>query len=296
MNNDVVITCAVTGAGDTVGKHAGVPVTPEQIAAAAIDAAKAGAAIVHCHVRDPQTGKGSREVALYREVVARIRECATDVVINLTSGMGGDLFIGPDEMPTEFGEDTDLVGALERLPHVEELLPEICSLDCGSLNFGEGSLVYVSTPDMLRRGAKRIRELGVKPELEVFDTGHLSFTLRMIGEDLLEDPPLFQLCFGIPWGAPADVGVFKSCVEMLPPSANWTAFAISRNQMPFAAQSVLLGGNVRVGLEDNLYLERGVFATNAQLVERARKIVELMGARVLGPEETREKFGLAKRA
>ena len=295
MNPEVVITCAVTGAGDTVGKHPGVPVTPEQIASSAIDAAKAGAAIVHCHVRDPDTGKGSRDVALYREVVARIRDAQTDVVINLTAGMGGDLAIGPDADPTAFGPDTDLVGAEDRLPHVEALLPEICSLDCGSLNFGNGSLVYVSTPDMLRRGAKRIRELGVKPELEIFDTGHLWFTLQMLDEELLAEPPLFQLCYGIPWGAPPDVGVFKAGVEMLPKGANFTAFAISRNQMAFAAQSVLLGGHVRVGLEDNLYLERGVFATNAQLVERARTIVELMGAKVVGPEAAREKFALTKR-
>ena len=295
MNTDVIITCAVTGAGDTVGKHPDIPVTPEQIAVAAIDAAKAGAAIVHCHVRDPATGKGARDVALYREVVARIRESDTDVVINLTAGMGGDLFIGPDERPTAFGNETDLVGALDRLPHVEELLPEICSLDCGSYNFGEGSLVYVSTPDMLRRGAARIQELGVKPELEIFDTGHLSFTLKMLEEGLIDDPPLFQLCFGIPWGAPAEVGVMKSWVDLLPPGANFTAFAISRDQMPFAAQSVLLGGHVRVGLEDNLYLRRGVFASNAQLVEQARTIVELMGARVLGPDEARTKFGLVRR-
>lgn len=295
MNPEVVITCAVTGAGDTVGKHPDIPVTPAQIATSALDAAKAGAAIVHCHVRDPATGKGSRDVALYREVVGRIRDAETDVVINLTAGMGGDLFIGPDDAPTVFGNETDLVGAVDRLPHVAELLPEICSLDCGSYNFGEGSLVYVSTPDMLRLGARRIRELGVKPELEIFDTGHLSFTLQMLDEELLDDPPLFQLCFGIPWAAPADVGVFKACVDMLPPGSNWTAFAISRNQMPFAAQSVLLGGHVRVGLEDNLYLKRGVYATNAQLVERARQIVELLGARVLGPDEARGKFGLVRR-
>ena len=295
MNREVVITCAVTGAGDTAGKHPDVPVTPEQIAASAIDAAKVGAAIVHCHVRDPVTGKGCRDVALYREVVARIRDSGVDVVINLTAGMGGDLVIGPDEAPTAFGQDTDLVGALDRLPHVEELLPEICSLDCGSLNFGDGSLVYVSTPDMLRRGAQRIRELGVKPELEIFDTGHLSFALQMLSEGLLEDPPLFQLCYGIPWGAPADVGVLKACVDMLPPGSNWTAFAISRNQMAFAAQAVMLGGHVRVGLEDNLYLSRGVFASNAQLVERARNIVESLGARVLAPDEARDKFGLVKR-
>ena len=295
MNPEVVITCAVTGAGDTVGKHPHIPVTPEQIAASAIDAARAGAAIVHCHVRDPATGKGCRDVALYREVVARIRDSEVDVVINLTAGMGGDLVIGPDEAPTAFGQDTDLVGALDRLPHVEELLPEICSLDCGSLNFGDGSLVYVSTPDMLRRGAQRVRELGVKPELEIFDTGHLSFALQMLSEGLLDDSPLFQLCYGIPWGAPADVGVFKACVDMLPPGSNWTAFAISRNQMAFAAQAVMLGGHMRVGLEDNLYLSRGVFASNAQLVERARNIAESLGARVLSPDEARDKFGLVKR-
>ena len=295
MNREVVITCAVTGAGDTVGRHPDIPVTPRQIADSAIDAAKAGAAIVHCHVRDPDTGKGSRDVALYREVVARIRDSGTDVVVNLTAGMGGDLAIGADDDPTVFGEDTDLVGAIERLPHVEELLPEICSLDCGSYNFGEGSLVYVSTPDMLRRGARRIRELGVKPELEVFDTGHLWFTLQMLDEDLLQDPPLFQLCYGIRWGAPPEVGILKASVELLPKNANFTAFAISRDQMAFAAQSVLLGGHVRVGLEDNLYLRRGVFASNAQLVEQARTIVELMGATVLGPDEARAKFGLVKR-
>ena len=295
MNSEVVITCAVTGAGDTVGRHPDVPVTPQQIADSAIDAAKAGAAVVHCHVRDPHTGKGSRDVALYREVVARIRESDTDVVVNLTAGMGGDLFIGPDEAPTAFGNETDLVGAADRLPHVDELLPEICSLDCGSYNFGDGSLVYVSTPDMLRRGAAHIRALGVKPELEIFDTGQLWFALQMLDEDLLESPPLFQLCHGIRWSAPPDLGVLKASVDMLPADAQFTAFAISRDQMPFATQSVLLGGHVRVGLEDNLYLARGVFATNAQLVERARSIVELMGARVLGPDEARAKFGLAQR-
>ena len=295
MNSEVVITCAVTGAGDTVGKHPDIPITPQQIANSAIDAAKAGAAIVHCHVRDPHTGKGCRDVELYREVVARLRDSDTDVVINLTAGMGGDLAIGPEEAPTAFGAETDLVGAIDRLPHVDELRPEICSLDCGSYNFGDGSLVYVSTPDMLRRGAAHIRALGVKPELEIFDTGQLWFVLQMLDEDLIEEPPLFQLCYGIPWGAPPDVGVFKASVDMLPAGAHFTAFAISRNQMPFAAQSVLLGGHVRVGLEDNLYLRRGVFATNAQLVERARNIVELMGARVLGPDEARAKFGLVKR-
>ena len=209
MNFEVAITCAVTGAGDTVGKHPAIPVTPEQIAAAAIDAAKAGAAIVHCHVRDPGTGKGARDVALYRETVDRIRSAETDVVINLTAGMGGDLFIGPDHDPTQFGGDTDLVGASARLPHVEELLPEICSLDCGSLNFGDGSLVYVSTPDMLRRGAKRIRELGVKPELEIFDTGNLSFALQMLREDLLAPPAVVSTLSRHPLGRAGGCGGFQ---------------------------------------------------------------------------------------
>lgn len=296
MNNEVIITCAVTGAGDTVGKHPAIPITPKQIAAAAIESAKAGAAIAHCHVRDPETGKGVRDPALYREVVERIRESDTDVVINLTSGMGGDLQIGADDKPMQFGPDTDLVGALERLPHVEQLLPEICSLDCGSLNFSDSNMLYVSTPDMLRAGAKRVQELGVKPELEIFDSGQLWFTHRLYQEGLLDDPPLYQLCHGIPWGAPPDVGVLKASVDQLPAGANWTAFALGRNQMPFAALAVLLGGNVRVGLEDNLYLEKGVFASNGQLVEKARKIVELMGARVLTAEETRKKFALTKRS
>ncbi len=295
MNFEVAITCAVTGAGDTVDKHPHLPVTPEQIANAAIEAAKAGAAIAHCHVRDPETGRGSRDVALYREVVDRIRASGTDVVINLTAGMGGDIMMGPGETPLAFGQqDTDMVGPLERLAHVEELLPEICTLDCGSMNFGDGNFVVVNTPDMLRAKARRVAELGVKPELEVFDTGQLWFAARMVEEGLVAAPALFQICLGIPYGAKADTNHMKAMVDALPADAIWHGFGISRMQMPMVAQAVLLGGNVRVGLEDNLYLERGVLATNAQLVERARQIVELMGARILSPAEARERFGLTK--
>jgi uncharacterized protein (DUF849 family) len=294
MNNEVIISCAVTGAGDTAGKSDKVPVTPKQIADAAIEAAKAGAAIAHCHVRDPKTGKGSRDVTLYREVVERIRASDTDVVINLTSGMGGDFMVREDE-PTKPGPGTDMVGPLERLAHVEDLLPEICSLDCGTLNFGDGNMIYISTPAYLRKGAARIKELGVKPELEVFDTGHLWFAKQMLKEGLLTEPPLFQICLGIPWGAPADTASMKNMVDMLPPGANWAGFGISRLQMPMVAQAVLLGGHVRVGLEDNLYLDKGVLATNGQLVERARKIVELMGARAVTPAEARKKLGLRPR-
>lgn len=286
MNQNVILTCALTGAGDTVSRSEHVPVTPKQIATSAVEAAEAGASAVHIHVRDPETGAPSRDNALYREVVERIKETGTDIVINLTAGMGGDLVIGQDE-PMAFEEGTDLVNGLERLPHIEELLPDICTLDCGSLNFGDGSHVYVSTPDMLRAGAKRIQELGVRPELEIFDTGHLWFAKQMHAEGLLDDPTLFQLCTGIPYGAPADPGVLQSMVNRLPPGAQWASFSIGRMQMPWVAQSVLLGGHARVGLEDNLYLSRGVKATNGQLVEKARKIIELLGARVASPEETR---------
>jgi len=294
MNHDVIITCALTGAGDTTAKSPHVPVTPKQIAAAAVEAAKAGATVVHCHVRDPQTGKFSRDVALYREVMERIREADVDIIVNLTAGMGGDLEIGAGENPMEFGPNTDLVGPLTRLAHVEELLPEICTLDCGTLNFGDGDTIYVSTPAHLRAGAKRIQELGVKAELEIFDTGHLWFAKQMIKEGLL-DNPLFQLCLGIPWGAPADTTTMKAMVDNLPADAVWAGFGIGRMQMPMAAQAVLLGGNVRVGLEDNLWLDKGVLATNGQLVERAGEILSRLGARVLTPAEGRAKMGLTKR-
>jgi uncharacterized protein (DUF849 family) len=297
MNFEVFITCAVTGAGATVGRHPAIPITPREIADAAIEAANAGAAIAHCHVRDPATGKGARDVALYREVVERIRAADVDVVINLTAGMGGDLTFGPGEAPMTLDRSgTDMVGPLAKLAHVEELLPEICTLDCGSLNFRDGNTIVVNTPDMLRAGAARIRGLGVKPECEVFDTGHLWFVNRLAEDGLLESPPLIQLCHGIPYGAPADLLTLQAMVQKLPANAVWSAFAISRMQMPFVAVAALLGGNVRVGLEDNLYLDKGVFASNGQLVERAREILERLGCRILGPAEVRARLGLEKRS
>ncbi len=294
MNPNVIITCALTGAGDTVDKHPAIPVTPTQIAAAAVEAAKAGATVVHCHVRDPDTGKGSRDPALYREVMARIRDSGVDIIVNLTAGMGGDLEIGGGENPLAFGPATDLVGPLARLVHVEELLPDICTLDCGTLNFGDGDIIYVSTPAALRAGAKRITELGVKAELEIFDTGHLWFANQMIKEGLLRDP-LFQLCLGIPWGAPADTTTMKAMVDNLPAGATWAGFGIGRMQMPMAAQAVLLGGHVRVGLEDNLWLDKGVPASNGSLVERVIKLIECMGARPMSPAAGRVKMGLKAR-
>lgn len=292
MNRNPIITCALTGSGDTAGKHPDLPKSPAEIATAAIEAAKAGAAIAHIHVREPGTGKPSRDLELYREVVDRIRDSETDVVINLTTGMGGDLYLGPDDDPLSFTDDTDCVGQMERIEHVEALLPEICSMDCGSFNYMGQNYVYVSTQSMLEMGAKRLQQIGVKPELEVFDMGQIWFAKHMIDQGLIDSPPLFQVCLGIPWGAPATPNTFQAMVNELPDGCNWSGFAIGAMEMPMVAQSALLGGNVRVGLEDNLYLERGVLATNAQLVERARTIVEAMGASVQTPAEARQTFGL----
>ncbi len=292
MNRDVIITCAVTGAGDTVAKHDGVPVTPESVAEAAISAAKAGAAIAHIHVRDPDTGQGSRDVALFSRAVELVRASDTDVIINLTAGMGGAWFPS-DEDPAMPGPGTDNVGPEERLAHVEALQPEICSLDCGTMNFGDNE-IYISTPQILRREAELIQGWGVKPEMEVFDLGHIRFANQMIDEGLIDNPPLFQICLGIPWGAAADADSMLAMRNALPSGANWAGFGIGRMEMPMVAQAILLGGNVRVGLEDNLYLERGVLASNAQLVERAVEIIERLGARVVEPDEAREQLGLRK--
>jgi len=292
MNRNVIITCAITGAGDTADKSEHVPVTPEQIADSALEAAEAGAAIVHCHVRDPKTGKGSRNPDYYEEVVNRIREKDSEVIINLTAGMGGDLVIGPDSDPMNFGEGTDLVGAQERLRHVERIRPDICSLDCGSLNFGDTNEVYVSTPEMLREMTQKVRSLGVRPELEIFDTGNLWFAETMITEGLLDPPYWIQLCLSIPYGTPMDIGILYAMVNRLPEGTEFTSFGLGAMQMPMVAQSVILGGHVRVGLEDNLYLEKGVLATNADLVRKAVKITELMGASIQSPKEARETLNL----
>ena len=292
MNKDVIISCAVTGSGDTVGKHPAIPVTPEEIANAAIEAASAGAAIAHLHVRNPETGKATRDDELYKEVVSRIKENGTDVIINLTSGMGGDIEIGPEDDLLKFGPNTDFINAMERLSHVEKILPDICSLDCGTLNFGDGNMIYVSTPEQLRIGAKRIQELGVKPELEIFDTGHMWFANQMYNEGLLDAPALYQICLGIPYGAPANTSSMENMVKMVPEGSNWAAFGIGAMQMPMAAQAVLLGGNVRVGLEDNLYLEKGVFASNGSLVEKVGSLINHMGASIMSAKDARKKLGL----
>ncbi|AOF91073.1 3-keto-5-aminohexanoate cleavage protein [Sinorhizobium sp. RAC02] len=297
MNRDIFITCAVTGSGDTAGKSPHVPRSPKQIAESAIDAAKAGAAVVHCHVRDPETGAPSRRNDLYREVTERIRDAEVDVVLNLTAGMGGDIIFGGTEQPLPLNPNgTDMVGATERVSHVAECLPEICTLDCGTMNFSLGDYVMTNTPSMLRAMGKMMTDLGVRPEIEAFDTGHLWFAKQLVEEGVIEDPVLIQLCMGIPWGAPDDLNTFMAMVNNVP--ANWTfsAFSIGRNAMAYPAASILAGGNVRVGLEDNLYVGKGQLATNAQLVEKAVNVVEGMGARIIGPAEVREKLKLQKRA
>lgn len=244
------------------------------------------------HVRNPETGKATRDDELYKEVVSRIKENGTDVIINLTSGMGGDIEIGPEDDLLKFGPNTDFINAMERLSHVEKILPDICSLDCGTLNFGDGNMIYVSTPEQLRIGAKRIQELGVKPELEIFDTGHMWFANQMYNEGLLDAPALYQICLGIPYGAPANTSSMENMVKMVPEGSNWAAFGIGAMQMPMAAQAVLLGGNVRVGLEDNLYLEKGVFASNGSLVEKVGSLINHMGASIMSAKDARKKLGL----
>ncbi|WP_238370238.1 3-keto-5-aminohexanoate cleavage protein [Heliomarina baculiformis] len=296
MNKEVFITCAVTGSGGTQDRSPHVPRSPEEIANSAIAAAKAGAAVVHCHVRDPETGTPSRKVEYYREVTDLIRAADVDVVLNLTAGMGGDIVFGSPEAPLPLNEaGTDMIGAKERMAHVVECLPEICTLDCGTMNFAEADYVMVNTPGMLQAMGSMMTELGVKPEIEAFDTGHLWYAKQLVKDGILDSPALVQLCMGVPWGAPDDLNTFMAMVNNVPSDWTFSGFGLGRNQMAYVAASVLAGGHVRVGLEDNLWLEKGVLAENWQLVERAKTIIESMGAKVIGPEAVREKLGLTKR-
>ena len=296
MNRDVFITCALTGSGNTQDRSPHVPRSAKQVADSAIAAAKAGAAVVHCHVRDPETGAPSRRLDYYREVTSRIREAEVDMVLNLTAGMGGDMIFSSAENPLPLGPGTDMAGSEERVAHVAECLPEICTLDCGTMNFAEADYVMTNTPGMLTAMGRMITELGVKPEVEAFDTGHLWYAKQLVADGILEPNVLVQLCMGVPWGAPDDLNTFMAMVNNVPNNWTFSAFSLGRNQMAYVAAAVLAGGNVRVGLEDNLWLEKGVLATNEQLVSRAKTVIENMGARVIGPEEVRQKLSLTKRA
>jgi uncharacterized protein (DUF849 family) len=290
MQRKVIISCAVTGSADTPGRNPAVPVTPPQIAQSAIDAAKAGAAIVHIHVRDPQTTRPSMELALYREVVERIRDSGIDVLINLTTGPGAR-FVPGKEDPEKPGPGTTLRPPADRVRHVVELKPDICSLDMGSLNMGPH--VFINTPSHLEVMAIAIRDAGVLPELEVFETGHLLLAKRMIENGHIKAPGMFQICLGIAWGQPATPEAMSYMRSLLPANSLWFAFGISLHQFPMAAQAVLLGGHPRVGLEDNLYLEKGKLApSNAALVEKAGKIIELLGDSIASAAEARQMLGV----
>lgn len=295
--SSVFITCAVTGSGDTVSKSDKVPFTPEAIANDCIAAAKAGAAIAHIHVRDPITGAPSRDLDLYTEVVDRIRSSDTDVIINLTSGMGGDLTFGSVEQPLPPADiGTDMIGATERLEHVQKLRPEITTLDCGSMNFGEGDYVMTNTPATLQEMARQITALGVRPEIEAFDTGHLWQAKSLVEGGYIQDPVMVQLCMGIPWGAPADINTFMAMVNNVPDSWTFSAFSIGRQQLQYVALAAIAGGNVRVGLEDNLYLGRGELASNADLVERAAQILGAMNIGLKSAADVRAELQLVKHA
>ena len=296
LNREVFITCAVTGAGSTQDRSQFVPRSPKDIANSAINAAKAGAAIVHCHVRDPETGKPSRNLAYYREVTDRIRDSDVDVVLNLTAGMGGDIVFGGTEKPLPVAEGTDMISAEERVAHIIECLPEICTLDCGTMNFAEADYVMTNTPGMLQAMGSIMTEAGVKPEIEAFDTGHLWYAKQLVEDGIIEEDVLVQLCMGVPWGAPDDLNTFMAMVNNVPENWTFSAFSLGRNQMPYVAAAILAGGNVRVGLEDNLWLKKGVLAKNEDLVSRAKEIIEAMGAKVIGPQEVRKKLHLKKRA
>ena len=295
-NKNVFITCAVTGSGASTDRSDKVPVTPRQIADSCIEAAQAGAAVVHIHVRDPETKAGSRDPALYSEVVDHIRDSGVDMVINLTAGMGGDLTLGSTENPLPPAvEGTDMVGATERLAHVKQILPEICTLDCGTMNFGEADYIMTNSPGMLKDMAAQIQAMGVRPEIEAFDTGHVLLAKWLQDQGLIDNPTMIQLCMGIPWGAPDDMTTFQAMVNAVPDDWTFSAFSIGRNQLPYVPMAINAGGNVRVGLEDNIWLSKGVLATNGDLVSRAVTITEAMGSTVIGPEAVREQMQLTKR-
>ena len=296
LNREVFITCAVTGSGSTQNRSHLVPRSPKDIADSAINAARAGAAIVHCHVRDPETGMPSRKLAFYREVTDRIRDADVDVVLNLTAGMGGDIVFGGTESPLPVAAGTDMIGAEERVAHIIECLPEICTLDCGTMNFAEADYVMTNTPGMLQAMGAIMTKAGVKPEIEAFDTGHLWYAKQLVADGTIEKDVLVQLCMGVPWGAPDDLNTFMAMVNNVPENWTFSAFSLGRNQMPFVAAAILAGGNVRVGLEDNLWLKKGVLAKNEDLVARAREIIEAMGSEVIGPQEVRNKLKLNKKA
>ncbi len=293
MKQRVILTCAVTGENQYNKAHPSFPITPAQIAAAAIEAQEAGASAVHLHVRNPKTGAGSRDPLLFKELTERVRALGLKSILNLTCG-GGAIYIPDPENDAIAGPGTDVGTVENRTRHIIENRPEVCSLDVTTQNQmdGDREIVYLHSQRTLRRMARTFKEVGVKPEIEVFAPGDILFAKQMISEGLFVDPPFFQMVLGTRWGLPSDTETIVYLKRLLPPGAMFSAFGIARMQMPMVAQSVLLGGHVRVGLEDNLYLERGVFTTNGKLVERAVRIIRDLGAEVASPNEAREMLGL----
>lgn len=292
MARETIVTCAVTGGHQNFQKHPDFPISPKQIADAAIEARKAGAAVAHIHVREPD-GSRSGNPEYFREVVERIRDADCDVLINLTTGEGAR-FVPSDDEPQVGGPGTSLSTPEVRVRHVLDLRPDICTLDVGTMNFGEA--VFMNTPAHLRRMAELIKDAGVKPEIEVFEPGHVRLAVDMIRNGYIESPPLFQLCLGIPWGSPATPQMVQVMKSMLPGDANWAAFGISRWEFPIVAEAVNNGGHVRVGLEDNLYLSKGEFASNGQLVDKAVRIMRELDAEPVEPERAAEMLDLLPRA
>ncbi|MGV2287090.1 3-keto-5-aminohexanoate cleavage protein [Trinickia sp. YCB016] len=286
-----IITCAVTGNLTRPEQHPGLPITPEQIATASLEAAQAGAAAVHIHVRDPATGRPSMGVALYREVIERIRAVDDALIINLTTGPGGR-FIPSDNDPKIAAPGTTLLPPEKRVEHILELRPDICSLDLNTMN--SGGDVVINTPKNVTRMANIIREAGVKPELEIFDSGDLHLARDLIQAGVLDGPGLWTIVMGVKYGFAATPETLLYARDLLPASAVWSAFGIGRFEFPIVAQAWLAGGHVRVGLEDNIYIEKGVLAeSNAALVARAREIVGLLGGEVASCREARGMLGLS---
>jgi uncharacterized protein (DUF849 family) len=294
MSRPVIITCPITGGDDNTAKFPNVPVTPAQIAQSAIEAARAGAAIAHIHVRDPQTGQQSLRLEYYAEVVDRVRSSDVDVVINLTTGIGARVVPSMDQANT-LAAGSNMQPPIERVQHVAELRPEICSLDMGSLNFGTGALVNI--PRHVEVIAEVIRESGVKPELEVFDTGHIALARDMIEKGQITPHPLWQIVLGVPWGAPASPSTLLHMRDSLPHGACWAAFGISRHAYPMLAQAFLAGGHVRIGIEDTVYIDRGKLApSNAALVEKAVHLLDSLGGEPATANQAREILGLTEHA
>ena len=296
MPSKTIVTCALTGSADTPSRNAAVPVTPEAIAASAIDAAKAGASVVHIHVRDPVSAKASMDLELYRQVCDRIRQSGIDLVINLTTGPGQRFMPGRDD-PKVAGPGTTLTTPEVRIRHVVELQPELCSLDVATMNYGSafGDVAMINTLASLEAMATGIRSAGTKPELEVFDLGHIALANHLIATGFVDRPPFFQLCLGIQWGAPWSPATLQHMVSLLPSDAIWAAFGVGPNEFAVVAEAVVNGGHVRVGLEDNLYLSRGNLApSNAALVERAVEIIERLGGSIASAADARQILHLGR--